>query len=304
MKELATNHWKQNGLIMEKQEGAATHCRNQWIRSRCYDYFFKGGIDKFDQKEINIRCKINDVGLSLGNHEFLEVKHIANKSRAISQNKIGLLDVGSCYNPLGTEEMFSVTPIDIAPSTSNVIQCDFLNVQLSPETIFSEDKKRIEKLGEKSFDAVVFSLLLEYFPCPEQRFECCRKAYNSLKERGILIVVTPDSCHVGTNAKIMKSWRLVLSRLGFMRIVYEKLRHLHCLVFRKCVDKAVAARWFELQTIHEDDKFLSCDDKIYIPQDFSTTVNEPAKSKENVVYDREQLVEFFNEMPGSCDVFE
>ncbi|XP_043289904.1 S-adenosylmethionine sensor upstream of mTORC1 [Venturia canescens] len=304
MRELATNHWEQNEQIMGKQEGAAIHCRNQWIRSRCYDYFFKGGKAKFDQKETNIRSKMNGVGLSV-NNEFLDTECIENESSMVSGTKIGLLDVGSCYNPLGMEEMFCVTPIDIAPSTANVIQCDFLNIELAPATILSSNQQSIEKLGEKSFDAVVFSLLLEYFPCPKQRFECCKKAYNLLKERGILIIVTPDSNHIGANARIIKSWRLVLSRMGFMRIVYEKLRHLHCLVFRKCVDRDVAARWFELQNIHEDDKFLSYDDKIYIPQDFSKVVDEPAKIMgDNVVYDRKELVEFFEEMPGSCDVFE
>lgn len=83
-----------------------------------------------------------------------------------------------------------------------VSYCDFLHLetteplQLAPDslsTYLGTLRSPIERLPRSSFHAVVFSLLLEYFPAPYQRWLCCVKAHQLLQEHGLLVIVTPDS---------------------------------------------------------------------------------------------------------------
>jgi hypothetical protein len=48
-------------------------------------------------------------------------------------------------------------------------------------------------LPEGHYHAVVFSLLLEYLPTPEQRLLCVEKARDVLADNGVLFVITPRS---------------------------------------------------------------------------------------------------------------
>ena len=295
MQELATTHWSKKTAENKND----SQCRNRWIKTQCQKYFFQGGIEKFDNKEKEIRIKIFNSRLDKDYTPIEnDVNSVININRTDYRNrKLRLLDVGSCYNPIGAEEMFQVTPIDIAPFSDQVLQCDFLNVILSHEEKFSTDGKSVEQLKKGSFDVVVFSLLLEYFPCPQQRFACCEKAYKLLKSGRILLIITPDSNHIGANAKFMKSWRYVLSQLGYMRIIYEKLSHLHCLAFRKCYDINNAVRWIHTQRFPENDVLFTSRNKIYIPQDFQT-VPIPKELCVKVVSDPHKVAEFFEELPG------
>ncbi|RZC36591.1 DUF3321 and/or Methyltransf 23 domain containing protein [Asbolus verrucosus] len=243
MQNLATSHWENNC-----NKGLKATSRVEWIYQFSKKYFTKEEIRKQRQKEIEIAHKIN-----------VEINYV--DPNITEERKLQVLDVGSCYNPLKKYTCFGVIPIDIAPANSDVYKCDFLNLKLTPTTHCISDSE-ISELQQESFDMVVFSLLLEYLPSPVQRHLCCAKAYSLLKTEGILIIVTPDSKHVGANAKIMKSWRFILAKLGLSRIKYEKLSYLHCMAFRKSLHKEVAQRWALLQ---DEKQFFS---EMVIPQDF------------------------------------
>ena len=86
---------------------------------------------------------------------------------------------------------------------------------------------------ERSFDVVVFCLLLSYFPHPAQRLRCCWNAHKILRTHGLLLVVTPDSSHQNKHAALMKQWKSGIEGLGFSRWKYDKEQHLHCMAFRK-----------------------------------------------------------------------
>lgn len=297
MKDLATMHWKGNNA----DSLSGTYCRIEWIKCQCKEYFFNGGKEKYSDREFNIKAKIGELSIddtegpiSLASEESCINKLLFNKTNQ-TLSKISVLDVGSCYNPFETENIFDVTAIDLIAVPPKVLQCDFLNVDIGNHKILSIDKTQIVQLPEESFDVVVFSLLLEYMPCPKQRFLCCSKAYRLLKKGGILFIISPDSKHIGANVKLIKSWRYVLSKLGFMRIKYEKLRHIHCLIFRKCVYKEVALRWTKMQTFMEDDVLYQNDNKIFIPQDFNTM--KCKSNNESKKYDTDDLVFTFNELP-------
>lgn len=301
MEKLATIHWMENNLNTK----SSTYSRIEWIKYQCEEYFLNEGRQKYDLREEDIKLKI-DTNLSKTEVAINCNVNIKCKKNQILENfdndleksvqKILLLDVGSCYNPFEGLDIFEVTAIDLSGVPDKVFCSDFLNVQIGQETLYSNDKKEILQLPENYFQVVVFSLFLEYLPCPKQRYLCCKKAYDLLQPGGILFIISPDSKHVNANAKIIKSWRYVLSKLGFMRIKYEKLQHIHCIIFRKCVFKHVASRWANLQVLPQDDPLFLDDTSIYIPQDFRDVSNK-IKERDKQEYDTNEVMIMFNELP-------
>lgn len=251
MKQLAVNHWERNELKDVKEQSQRN--RILWSVNYCQEYFLNNClITAIRNKEKRI---LNEMGKNI---EELE------KSTLVINDKVKLLDVGSCYNPFNKFSDFDVTAIDISPATDDVILCDFLNVSVLPVTTISYSGCKptsIRELPIEFFDVIVFSLLLEYLPTSEQRIICCEKAYKLLKTEGVLIIITPDSNHVGINAKLMKNWRYTLALIGFNRIKYEKLDHIHCMVFRKAFDAEITRRWAR---IYKEDYM---EKKIEIPQE-------------------------------------
>lgn len=266
MKELAINHWDNNMCGSSKKVS-----RIIWVYDVCLDYFWNNKLECYRNKEIEVAQKIN---VTLDKNQLVAYMH----------QPIKMLDVGSCYNPFSNyKEYFDVLPIDIAPATPDVFQCDFLKVDIDTYTEVNSDE--VKKLGRNSFHVIVFSLLLEYLPNPELRLLCCQRAYNLLIHEGLLLIITPDSKHVGANAKLMKSWRFILAKLGLTRICYIKLQHIHCMAFRKSLSNKTAERWAEL---HQSESFY---EEIFIPQDFNSTESH-ISSEKNVSYELEHLPNF------------
>lgn len=237
-------------LWEENSKDEPQNCRVRWVHQICCDYFSKNGV---------LYQRTREKTISKANHlNFNFENDIENEYGSI---KLNLLDVGSCYNPYKQFNCYEVTAVDLAPANEDVYKCDFLNVVITKNPNNEINKNTITHLTECSFHIVVFSLLLEYIPTPELRLQCCKNAYDLLKDEGILLIITPDSKHVGANAQLMKSWQFVLAKLGFSRFKYEKLKYIHCMAFRKCIDSNVAKRWADIY------KNKIVYDKIYIPQD-------------------------------------
>ncbi|CAH2095308.1 unnamed protein product [Euphydryas editha] len=249
MQRLATTHWQQNS----SNDISSVTSRIKWSADFSYDYFINKLFEKYCVKE----CRIGE-----------KIGIIMNMREQFSQ-PYKLLDVGSCYNPFNIYEFLDVLAIDLCPANDIVMECDFLNVMIGADTIVTENK--VKQLQEDSYDIVTFCFLLEYIPTSEMRLSACQNAYRLLKIGGILIITTPDSKHVGANSKLMKCWRYTLATLGFSRIKYEKLRHMHCMVFRKSLHREIAIRW---ATIHKEPYM---DGSLNIPQDFSRTEKEIIK---------------------------
>lgn len=249
MKLLGSQHWEKNAADPRK---SATS-RISWVVDYCSKYYFSGGLSNSRQKELKIADKLNTPC-------SIDTFPTVNKT-------LKVLDVGSCYNPFRLYPFMEVLPIDLYPaSDSDVFECDFLTVKIDEEIII--DNQTVHQLSKDTYDVVVFSLLLEYLPVSEQRKLCCKKAFNLLKLEGILIIITPDSKHVGANAKIMKNWRYTLALMGFSRITYEKLPYLHCMTFRKCLDPIISRRWADIY------KEPYMGDEIAIPQDRHASADE------------------------------
>ncbi|XP_037899559.1 S-adenosylmethionine sensor upstream of mTORC1-like, partial [Glossina fuscipes] len=201
--------------------------------------------------------------------------------------KIKFLDIGTCFNPFAKVLYFEVTVADLCPSTDDVLQTDFLNVQIKSmeNPTVGLENNTVTYLPTIYYECVVFSLLLEYMPSSEQRINCCSKAYELLRPQGILIIITPDSDHVGRNAVLMKNWRHTFNCLGFMRIRFEKLPHITCLVFRKSVDPRISARW----CILHKESYMTF--SLKIPQDNkSNTLAVPSRKKRKSAYSPEVIL--------------
>lgn len=276
MKELAVNHWEPNEL---KLHGAETNRskfqqRNRiaWTRNFCRHYFQNAEtIRQIRERELRI---LNELKV-----DCTEIQRQLSMASFPTDKPIQLLDVGSCYNPFKLFDEFHVTAIDIAPASDDVYECDFLHVPLGKSMEIAEyhtqngqSHTQIQQLRRNDYHVIVFSLLLEYLPTSEQRLKCCEKAYDLLQNEGILCIITPDSKHLNVNAKLMKTWRYALAQLGFGRIKIEKLEHITCMVFRKCVNAETAKRWAR---IHKESYM---EYKMEIPQDFTDAASSSSSS--------------------------
>lgn len=187
-------------------------------------------------------------------------------------------------------------------SPQSVHHCDFLYLEVGDplqvaadtlDTILGGLKGPVERLPGESFHVVVFSLLLEYFPSPYQRWICCQKAHKLLMQHGLLVIITPDSHHQNRNAPMMKSWRVAIESMGFSRWRYVKLEHLHCMGFRKVASP-------------KNDSCLVSEitpDMLYIPQDYNGSGLEEGLTPPYTAFAEEDelfSVKAMSELPRLC----
>jgi 25S rRNA (adenine2142-N1)-methyltransferase len=196
--------------------------RLNWISKYLTKYFVEKDVERF-QKRLCRRAHISD------EKSILDVVQNFEKP-------IRILDVGACHNPLSkildNSDIFEITAIDLSPASESVFRADFLQIPLSDKEEM-KDKNELKELKKSNYDAVIFCLLLEYLPTPKLRLKAVEKALQVLKPFGLLLLVTPDSSHQGKNLDQMRSWRLAMAELGFLRIYTEKLKHVTCLGFVK-----------------------------------------------------------------------
>ncbi|CAI9721847.1 probable methyltransferase BMT2 homolog isoform X2 [Octopus vulgaris] len=276
MHHLAVDHWSY-----------LPQTRITWCRDIIHKFFLQDGLQKARDKDMRrlrhhqteqnsplegcVEKTSSASGSLVASGSVCRPEDYRNQKQNIvmldSLGKIRLLDVGSCFNPFLQFEEFLAVGIDISPAKSSVYRCDFLHLetqeplQVAPdtlETLLNNLKSPVQKLPQCSFHVVVFSLLLEYFPSPYQRWLCCLKAHKLLMIDGLLLIVSPDSHQQHRNAHMMKSWKKAIEAMGFSRWHYTKLEHLHCMAFRK------------LYNMQDEISLIAGDiypDMMYIPQD-------------------------------------
>ncbi|KAJ8302342.1 hypothetical protein KUTeg_021329 [Tegillarca granosa] len=264
MHRLATDHW-----------GKLPETRIDWCRDTTLEYFIHGGLKKVLEKD--------------------------KRREAIQSLKSGIRDGGLVNSHEHSDILNNRDNKKMSKSLESVYHCDFLHLETTEplqiaidsfDTFLKSLKSPVERLPKDSFHVVVFSLLLEYFPSPYQRWICCQKAYELLMINGLLLIVTPDSHQQHRNASMMKSWKIAIESLGFIRWRYIKLEHLHCMAFRKIFNPG------------EQSLFLSgiTPDMLYIPQDFHD-ITDDMDSIQKIQFERsdEFFVETINELPTYSD---
>lgn len=261
MLKLATSVWD----VSNKNNTRIDWCFNKWRW-----YFFEGGIERSTARQI----RKNTIPI---------------EQNITKPSLIQVLDVGSCYNPFKYCKDCVCLALDLTPATPDCFECDFLNVEVSNAYTSLTLETPITKLPGKYFHVVVFSLLLDYLPDYQQRWNCCNKAWTLLTMNGLLLIVTPDSKHQQRNNPMMKSWKSGLENMGFLSVAYEKQTHLHCMAFRKvCRKKDWSADANAAQSF-------------YIPQDFKDySERKTILSKEQTENEIEAAKEQFLELPF-CD---
>ena len=250
MKNLSNEHW-------------SNESRLTWISDKLNLYFVEGDRQRF----ITRLCRRQN------ENESGETLETADNFK----ERFNILDVGSCHNPLKkclkNREQFEMTAVDLSPATPDVLQGDFLQISVSEKSLKIDEDNRLDNIQSASFDAVVFCLLLEYLPNPKLRLKAIEQADKCLKPMGLLIIITPDSSHQGKNMSQMKSWRLALAQMGFLRIYIEKLKHVHCLAFVKVSPRTDFVTVFEKEIDLIKRKMeITCkplENAFYIPQDFN-----------------------------------
>jgi len=328
MKLLATSYWESSG----------EESRVQWVKKEVESYFWGGGEareERKDQKRLwrsegNAREEWAVEKAPSNGDCNLDYETLDQENRKdVEKAPLRVLDVGSCYNPFGEFEDWQVLPVDIAPATPCVRFCDFLSVELAAETLIQErnHKTEVKSLEAGGYHVVIFCLLLEYLPSAALRLQAVEKAVGSLKEGGLLCIVTPDSCHQARNSEQLSSWKLGLGLLGLSKVTYTKAKHFHGLVYRKpscfqmelvkseCREaigrkRKVSSKENNVDNMLEENntakdqstKMTSKDAQLkslfYIPQDFSTQVNPKGREKvEMSSEERFQMVESFSDLP-------
>ncbi|CAG0883876.1 unnamed protein product [Darwinula stevensoni] len=287
MEQLATKHWD------EKFQEDPEQSRLRWCKETTLDFFYQGGICK--AKEIDDK-KCQKHGLKPGAENFYRFPDV----------KVRLLDVGSCFNPFSEVEQFQTWAIDIAPAKESVYMCDFLRVDLSAESVPDISGREIKAFPRAFFHVVVFSLFLEYLPVPLMRYTSCQKAFDLLQTNGLLIIVTPDSKRRGRNDQMVKSWKIALQRMGFLRYSLQRRRHIHCMAFRKLPVPQVA--WLEAdrdwKQYHKEPLTPEVlPSLLFIPQDSNAELNESSHevSKGDLHFGPDDLRDNFKELPFFSD---
>ncbi|XP_055929631.1 S-adenosylmethionine sensor upstream of mTORC1-like isoform X2 [Argiope bruennichi] len=259
-------------------------CRIEWSYRACMNFFYHGGLEKFLARE----KKIKELSIIKGK----ETPGISDDTRQnnfdfSTKRQLKLLDIGSCYNPFSKFSEFSCVAIDLTPATKDVLPCDFLQAEIhmkSNAEVINDSKLTF---FEESFDIVVMSLVLEYLPAAEQRAIFCFKAWQLLQLYGLCIIITPDSKSLHHNAPMMKSWKTAFEKIGFKRVKYEKLTHLHCMAFCKMY----------MTSSVDISSCKSLSDLLYIPQDFKCYADDdlPIERSEE---ECQSLYEQFSELPN------
>uniref|UniRef100_T1JBH3 Uncharacterized protein n=1 Tax=Strigamia maritima TaxID=126957 RepID=T1JBH3_STRMM len=251
MHKLATQIWETNNYFT----------RIDWCNKIAINYFRQGRMKEILTKE----------------------RQLCSDCTLFASMPLYLLDVGSCYNAFDHyKNNYIILSLDLCPATKDVHECDFTKLIITrneiDESYLSSLPHTISHLNEETFSVVVFSLLLEYLPTPRHRWICCEKAYHLLKPEGLLFIVTPDSNHQNRNAAMIKSWKIALQHIGFVRINYEKLQHLHCMAFRK---RHLCGTCSWKKKIDYPDEDMKVQNMIYIPQDFQNTDDDENRVDEN-----------------------
>ncbi|XP_063445843.1 S-adenosylmethionine sensor upstream of mTORC1-like isoform X2 [Mytilus trossulus] len=300
MYNLSSNHWSK-----------LPETRIDWCHATIMEYFYKDGLKKALVKEQRrhahrLKTKLatkdrNLLGRSEENRKMImrsddaqeEVLSTLDFPESQIQGKIRLLDVGSCFNPFACYDDFQAVGIDIGPATSNVLCCDFLLLETTCpleidiiKSYLHNLKSPVTELPKNSFHVIVFSLLLEYLPSPDQRWTCCLKANELLDTNGLLLIITPDSHKQHRNAAMIKSWKEAIESIGFRQWRYVKLEHLHCLAFRK------SAKTEELPS-----DLIVSSGMLYIPQDFHD-LSESIDVCEYSEEDEKFFMDSAGELPG------
>jgi salicylate hydroxylase len=214
---------------------------NDWIGNYALSYFRHGNAAKQFYKIHSLKKHDKNhpywnLSWDLMNNSTSLEGGIAAVTTAKTDQKIRLLDVGSCYNPLERNPLYrekiDILPIDLYPADKCVYQCDFLNVKVGPvgsssviDTDANTGFQKVVQLPAHSFDVISMSLVLSYLPNPHSRELMVAKARQLLKSsretsvphyNGLLLIVEKESIFSKVNRNRIPSDSKEIDRLNLL----------------------------------------------------------------------------------------
>eukprot|EP01040_Poterioochromonas_malhamensis_P003240 gene3240-3453_t len=258
----------ENNSALQSYAGAANEMGNKvWVTESnnlafnyCKDYFISpeelSTSSHMDSKKLAIKYYMKELS-SKNQARSDDRSYWDNLYNQLSQlplieypaQRIKLLDVGSCYNPiLKFPELlpyFDITAIDLCPADSSVAKCDFITVNIPSSYTEYEQLQRnspkrdaeLHSLPPSFYHAVVMSLVLCYLPTPaarERMIENARKVLISpgFEDKphhgGLLIIIEKESIllsqnsgKVSVNRVTIDDWKSTICSKGFFLQRYE-----------------------------------------------------------------------------------
>lgn len=215
--------YKDAAFIMGNKEWVVRGA--EWMKNLTLDFFY------------------NSTGIS---KKYLrKLKTSKNESFKKEDDKITMLDVGSCFNPFKKYYEFDVTAIDLCPADDSVYKCDFLSISVFDSTecspslhIDSQFKSSsdgtLAQLPKSYYDTVVMSLVLSYLPDPVSRLKMVQNARLVLSsskqgsdrlEPGLLLIFEKDSILHKSKyfPTFLQHWKDTICGAGFELLKYENL---------------------------------------------------------------------------------
>lgn len=173
---------------------------NRWMVRTIHNFFHGGGARRHFCKDIlkHTQCPSSDMGV----REW--IRSLAPPNGLSSSEKLRVLDVGSCYNPLvglSQEEGVDmiVTALDLCPAENHVdsvFQCDFLALNIGPpfslpivSSVTDDDessqlkkptRRQLIQLPAEGYNVVCMSLVMSYLPSDRDRRRMIIKARDLL----------------------------------------------------------------------------------------------------------------------------
>ena len=194
-------------------------------------------------------------------------------------------NIDPCGRPRGDNVLS--TNIEVTGDKDGTVVIDDANIE---KTSTSHLTDPINTLPGNYFDTIVFSLLLSYLPMPKQRWDCCVKANELLRQNGLLMLIESDSAHQNRNAHQIRAWKEALTGIGFVRYKYEKLTHLHCMAFRKVNDIK--------DLISDNNQIIDNSEMMFIPQDCHDEEDEITKPEDRSEMQDLEMAELMTILPN------
>jgi len=233
---------------------------NEWMVALATEFFKCGGAKRHFLKSKKVQY-FSEHGEHMPSEQYSSLSSTLQEDVSGDQ-KLRLLDVGSCYNPIRHHgNTFDVTAIDLCPEHESVYTCDFLVLEVglggnnskpvytpcnSKGGIVSAGETvnanfRIHQLPAESFDVITMSLVLSYLPSHLQRSAMIEKARELLARRatqhshrvGLLLIIEKESCLRSS----VNYWKQAICNTGFELYRYEVLisekKKAHAFAFAK-----------------------------------------------------------------------
>ena len=192
-----------------------------------------------------------------------------------SEQRINLLDVGSCFNPHVDNPALEVTALDLEPNCDSVYTADFLTLEVGDSvTMVPREKADLEESGDLTsinrdqvltslprhlYHAVTMSLVLNYLPSAVEREAMVVKARELLVHSspgephsvGMLVIaekasIFPSSGSQGhLYSRFVQTWKNAMRRIGFAVVRYKVLlcgdKRMHLMACRVIDQEATMA---------------------------------------------------------------